>query len=112
MGKSPGLEEEWVKLLKEYIKHPDEPDELVWEVTIELLDQELSRMRPGKCARADKLVAEVLKELPHEAKEALALHFDYLIWDREVDWPEFWKEALLFFFPRREIGAGTKSNGP
>lgn len=73
-GKKPGLEEEWVKLIKEYIKYPDTPGGRVWEVTADLLGQELSRMRPGKCAGADRLVAEVLKGLPREAKDALAPH--------------------------------------
>lgn len=45
MAAAPGLEAEWDNLLKEYLRMPDEPDERFREVTAELRDQELSRMR-------------------------------------------------------------------
>lgn len=108
MAASPGLEEESVNLLKEYIRMPDKPDESVWEVTAELVDQELSRRRPGTCAGADKLVAEVLKSLPQKAKEALARHFNHLIWDREAAWPEAWKNTLVILLPKKKDWARYK----
>lgn len=93
----------WVAILKEYIQLPDAPDQLVAPVTAEMIGEELSRMRPGKCPGADGLGAEAIKEWPFEAKNTVAELFHKLIRDRQAEWPASWREAVVILLPKKAV---------